>query len=172
MNIREEKGYTYSPRSGAHPLRKHGYFSIGAAVRNDVAAATLTEIFYEIDRMRSTPVGEEELADARNYLTGIFSLGLATQDGLAGQLAMSTLERLPDDYLETYRARILKLTAGRRSGCGAKILRFGECANRAGRRPRADRGAGGAIRPAGSVRCAGEPDLSRTGFSLSRFRGD
>ncbi|MBZ5643551.1 MAG: insulinase family protein [Acidobacteriia bacterium] len=112
MNIREEKGYTYSPRSGAQPLRKHGYFSIGAAVRNDVAAATLTEIFYEIDRMRSTPVGEEELADARNYLSGIFSLGLATQDGLAGQLAMSTLERLPDDYLETYRARILKLTAG------------------------------------------------------------
>ncbi len=111
MNIREQKGYTYSPRSGAHPLRQHGYFSIGAAVRNDVVAATLTEIFYEVDRMRSTPVGEEELTDARNYLTGIFSLGLATQDGLAGQLATSTLERLPEDYLETYRQRILALTA-------------------------------------------------------------
>ena len=111
MNIREQKGYTYSPRSGAHPLRQHGYFSIGAAVRNDVVAAALTEIFYELDRMRSTPVGEEELDDARNYLTGIFSLGLATQDGLAGQLATSTLERLPDDYLETYRERVLKLTS-------------------------------------------------------------
>ena len=55
MNIREEKGYTYSPHSGAHPLRQHGYFSIGAAVRNDVVAAALTEIFYELDRMRSTP---------------------------------------------------------------------------------------------------------------------
>ena len=111
MNIREEKGYTYSPRSGAHPLRQHGYFSIGAAVRNDVVAATLTEIFYEIDRMRTTPVGEEELDDARAYLTGVFSLGLATQDGLAGQLATATLERLPEDYLETYRERVLKLTA-------------------------------------------------------------
>jgi predicted Zn-dependent peptidase len=111
MNIREDKGYTYSPRSGAHPLRQHGYFSIGAAVRNDVVAATLSEIFFEIDRMRSTPVGEDELADARNYLTGIYSLGLATQDGLAGQLATCTLERLPDDYLETYRERVLKLTA-------------------------------------------------------------
>jgi zinc protease len=30
MNIREQKGYTYSPRSGAHPLRQHGYFSISA----------------------------------------------------------------------------------------------------------------------------------------------
>jgi zinc protease len=111
MNIREQKGYTYSPRSGAHPMRQHGYFSIQAAVRNDVVAATLTEMFYEIDRMRSTPVGEDELADARNYLSGIFSLGLATQDGLAGQLATCTLERLPEDYLETYRESILELTA-------------------------------------------------------------
>jgi zinc protease len=111
MNIREQKGYTYSPRSGAHPLRQHGYFSIGAAVRNDVVAATLTEIFYEIDRMRSTPVGEEELTDARSYVTGVFSLGLATQDGLAGQLATTTLEKLPEDYLETYRDRVLGLTS-------------------------------------------------------------
>ena len=111
INIREEKGYTYSPRSGAHPLRRHGYFSIGAAVRNDVVAATLTEIFYEIKRMRSTPVPDAELEDARNYLTGTFSLGLATQDGLAGQLATATLEKLPEDYLETYRERVLRLTA-------------------------------------------------------------
>jgi zinc protease len=111
MNIREDKGYTYSPHSGAHSLRQHGYFSVGAAVRNDVVAAALTEIFYEIDRMRSTPVGEQELDDARNYLTGVFSLGLATQDGLAGQLATASLEKLPDDYLETYRERVLKLTS-------------------------------------------------------------
>jgi zinc protease len=44
-------------------------------------------------------------------LSGIFSLGLATQNGLAGQLATATLERLPEDYLETYRDRILALTA-------------------------------------------------------------
>jgi predicted Zn-dependent peptidase len=111
MNIREDKGYTYSPRSGVHSYRQHGYFTISAAVRNDVVGATLSEMFYEVDRMRSTPVGEEELADARNYMTGTFSLGLATQDGLAGQLATATLERLPEDYLETYRERISKLTA-------------------------------------------------------------
>ena len=111
MNIREQKGYTYSPRSGAHPLRQYGYFSIGAAVRNEVVAATLTEIFYELDRMRSTPVGEEEIADARNYLTGVFSLGLATQDGIAGQLATATLDQLPEDYLETYREHVLQLTS-------------------------------------------------------------
>ena len=83
MNIREDKGYTYSPRSGVTPLRQHGYFSVSAAVRNDVVAASLTEIFYEMDKLRSLPVPAAELADAQNYLTGLFSMGLATQEGSA-----------------------------------------------------------------------------------------
>jgi zinc protease len=110
MNIREDKGYTYSPRSGVNALRQHGYFSVSAAVRNDVVAASLTEIFYEIDRLRSLPVPEPELADARNYLSGIFSMGLATQDGLLSQLATVALNDLPDDYLETYREKVRALT--------------------------------------------------------------
>ncbi len=111
MNIREQKGYTYSPRSGISALREHGYFTVHAAVRNDVVAATLTEMFYEMDRMRSLPVGDDELADARNYMTGVFSLGVATQDGMIGQLSTVYLNRLPDDYLETYRERIRSLTS-------------------------------------------------------------
>jgi zinc protease len=110
MNIREDKGYTYSPRSGVHALRQHGYFSVSAAVRNDVVAASLTEIFYEMDKLRSLPVPEPELADAQNYLSGLFSMGLATQDGLLSQLSTVALNELPDDYLETYRAKVRAIT--------------------------------------------------------------
>ena len=112
MNIREDKGYTYSPRSGVNPLREYGYFTISAAVRSDVVAASLTEIFYELDRLRALPVPEQELADARNYVSGVFSLGLATQDGLLSQLATVALNQLPDDYLEMYRTRVRSLTSG------------------------------------------------------------
>lgn len=111
MNIREAKGYTYSPRSGANALRQHGYFSISAAVRNDVVAATLAEIFYELEKMRALAVPEDELADARNYLSGVFSLGLASQDGLLSQLATVYLNELPEDTLETYREKVRALTA-------------------------------------------------------------
>jgi zinc protease len=111
MNIREQKGYTYSPRSGISALREYGYFTVHAAVRNEVTAATLTEMFYEMDRMRSLPVTEQELESARSYLTGVFSLGVATQDGVLSQLSTVFLDRLPEDYLETYRARIKALTA-------------------------------------------------------------
>ncbi len=111
LNIREQKGYTYSPGSGVNALRQQGYFTVRAAVRNDVVAATLTEMFYEMDRMRSVPVTAEELDSARSYLTGVFSLGVATQDGLLGQLATVYLDQLPEGYLETYREKIRALTA-------------------------------------------------------------
>jgi len=110
MNIREDKGYTYSPRSGVSALRQHGYFSVSAAVRNDVVAASLTEIFYEMDKLRSLPVPEAELADAQNYLSGVFSMGLATQDGLLSQFSTVALNELSDDYLETYRQKVRALT--------------------------------------------------------------
>jgi zinc protease len=110
MNIREDKGYTYSPRSGVNALRQQGYLSISAAVRNEVVAASLTEIFYELDKLRALPVPEAELADAQNYLSGVFSMGLATQGGLLSQLVTVELNELPQDYLETYRETVRALT--------------------------------------------------------------
>jgi len=61
--------------------------------------------------MRSIPVTAEELDSARSYMTGVFSLGVATLDGVVGQLSNVYLERLPADYLETYREKIRALTA-------------------------------------------------------------
>jgi predicted Zn-dependent peptidase len=94
-----------------NPLRQQGFFSVSAAVRNEVVAATLTEIFYEMDRMRALPVEEPELDDARQYMSGVFSLGLGTLDGLAGQLSTVLLNELPEDYLEIYRERVRGLTS-------------------------------------------------------------
>ena len=79
-------------------------------MRNDVVAASLTEIFYEMDKLRSLHVPEPELADAQNYLSGVFSMGLATQDGLLSQLSTVSLNELPVDYLETYRAKVRAIT--------------------------------------------------------------
>ena len=122
MNIREDKGYTYSPRSSVYPHRQHGYFSVSAAVRNDVVAASLTEIFYELDKLRSLPVPDAELADAQNYLTGVFSMGLATQEGLLSQFSTVELNELPADYLETYRGKIRALTSADLMGTARKYF--------------------------------------------------
>ena len=52
-----------------------------------------------------------ELADAQNYVAGIFSMGLATQDGLLSQFSTVELNELPADYLETYRERVRAVTS-------------------------------------------------------------
>lgn len=110
MNIREDKGYTYSPRSSVTALCQHGYLSVSAAVRNEVVAASLTEIFYELDKLRSLLVPAPELLDAQNYLTGVFSMGLATQSGLLTQISTLALNDLSDEYLETYREKVRAIT--------------------------------------------------------------
>jgi zinc protease len=109
-NIREEKGYTYSPFSTSTTLAQSGYFLVGAAVRNEVTGPTLKEIFYELERMRSAPVTAEELDAAKAYSTGQFSVELASQGGLAGRINTVYLYDLPRDFITTFKPRIDALT--------------------------------------------------------------
>ena len=112
INIREQKGYTYSPRSGVNALRQHGYFSVHAAVRNEVVAATLTEIFYEMDRMRSLPVDcRRTRRRAQLYDRACFRWASPRRMACSGSFRSVYLEKMPEDYLETYRERIRALTA-------------------------------------------------------------
>jgi hypothetical protein len=78
----------------------------------DISACTLpcaTTLPPLVSRKYSTKW--TELESARSYLTGVFSLGVATQEGLLGQLSTIYLDRLPEDHLETYRQKVHALTA-------------------------------------------------------------
>jgi predicted Zn-dependent peptidase len=109
-NIREEKGYTYSPFSGSNTQAISGYFQVGASVRNEVTGPTLVEIFYELDRMRVAAVTDEELSSAKTFANGNFSIELASQAGLAGRIATIYTYDLPRDFIEKFRANIDSLT--------------------------------------------------------------
>ena len=109
-NIREDKGYTYSPFSTSSTLQRSGYFLTGASVRNEVTGPTLKEIFFELERMRTAPVTAEELDAAKTYSTGNFSVELASQAGLAGRINTVYLYDLPKDFITTFRPKIEALT--------------------------------------------------------------
>ena len=81
-NIREEKGYTYSPASIMTGFADAGFYRFAADVRNDVTGATLAEVFKEIDKLRAEGSGGAELQGAKSYLRGIFPIQTATQGGL------------------------------------------------------------------------------------------
>lgn len=69
-NIREDKGYTYGIGCGVSESHKSGFFIIATEVGKEVARPTLDEIKFEMYRLRTDPVGEEELNLVKNYLLG------------------------------------------------------------------------------------------------------
>ena len=109
-NIRETRGYTYSPFSSANTLAKSGSFVAGAFVRNEVTGPTLLEIFYELDRMRVLPVTDEELNAAKEFSTGNFSVELASQFGLAGRINTIYTFDLDKNFINDFRPKIEGLT--------------------------------------------------------------
>jgi predicted Zn-dependent peptidase len=109
-NIREEKGYTYSPQSVLTGFGDAGFYRFAADVRNDVTGPTLTEVFKEIDKMRAEGSAGAELQGAKQYLRGIFPIQTATQTGLSATLNNVYVFGLPKDYPETFRAKIAAVT--------------------------------------------------------------
>lgn len=110
-NIREEKGYTYSPGSIFQAMAEGGLYRAVADVRNDVTGATIKEIYAEIDTLRAGGPDAEELSDAKQYARGVFLLQNATQGGLAGTLNTVHAYDLPRDYPESFQRRISQPSA-------------------------------------------------------------
>jgi zinc protease len=110
MNLREEKGYTYGAYSNLDARRLGGTFRATAEVRTAVTGASLHEFFYELNRIRDEAVTEEEINNAKSYLTGVFPIRIETQEGLIDQLVSIKMFDLPDDYLSMYRDKVSAVT--------------------------------------------------------------
>ena len=128
MNLREEKGYTYGAYSSLDARRTAGTFRATAEVRTPVTGDSLKEFFYELGRIRSEPVSEKELADAKSYLTGVFPIRLETQEGLIDQLVQIKMFGLPNNYLNTYRSQIQSVTREQIQAVALKYVRPDEAA--------------------------------------------
>jgi len=111
MNLREEKGYTYGAYSRIYSKRHTGSFEATSEVRTSVTGDSLKEFFYELERIRNEKVSDEELLDAKNFLSGVFPIRAETQGGLTNLIVSQLLYDLPEDYLQTYRDRISAVTA-------------------------------------------------------------
>jgi zinc protease len=109
-NIREEKGYTYSPQSQFQAMGQAGLYRAVADVRNEVTGATLKEIYSEIDKLRAEGPGEQELENTKTYARGLFVIQNATQNGFAATLNTMYSFGLPKDYPETFQKTVSSLS--------------------------------------------------------------
>jgi zinc protease len=109
-NIREDKGYTYSPSGSLDPGFGVSIWSEEADVTSEHTADSLVEIRKEIHRLQTEPPTEDEVKGIQNYVAGIFVLRNSSPGGIIGQLHYQDLFHLPDDYLSTYVKNVYQVT--------------------------------------------------------------
>ena len=109
-NIREDKGYTYSPFSTLSSRYRDTYWAQVADVTTSVTGASLKEIYHEIDRLRTEAPPADELQGVQNYLSGTFVLQNSNRFGIIGQSNFLDLHGLPRSYLSEYVQKVHAVT--------------------------------------------------------------
>lgn len=110
-NIREQKGYTYSPFSTIARTQNSAFWVEIADVTTAVTGPSLKEISYEIDRIRKESPPASELKGIENYMSGLFVIrNTASADALIGQLQFVDSQGLSRSELTRYVDKVNKVT--------------------------------------------------------------
>ncbi len=109
-NIREDKGYTYSPFAVLNTYHDASVLVTRADVRNEVTGPSLNEINYELNRMATTSPTDEELSKAKRYLVGIEAIQLQARAGVADELAQLWVKGLPPGEIGIYGQKVSATT--------------------------------------------------------------
>jgi predicted Zn-dependent peptidase len=126
MNLREVKGWAYSPGSSLGTYYHQATWIENADVRSDATGPALTEVFKEIDLLRKEAPTQPELTAIKNYRNGTFVMGTATRGGLIAQLSFMDVQGLPDDWLTTFPQRLYAVTADEVTQAARKHLDPGQ----------------------------------------------
>lgn len=98
--VREKRGLAYSVYSYMAPYEHTSVFGAGTATRNDQAEEAIDVILTQFRKMASEGPTEEELDDAKAYLTGSYALRFGSSSSIARQLLFLQLEDLGIDYID------------------------------------------------------------------------
>ena len=88
-----------------------GVFSVGFQSKSPSVAQAITIVNEEIERLRTTKVGAEELSLAINTAVEGLPLRFATPGQKAAQFANDYYSKLPEDYWQKYSQRVTAITA-------------------------------------------------------------
>ncbi|MGH7826772.1 MAG: M16 family metallopeptidase [Candidatus Binatia bacterium] len=109
-SVRNERGLAYSVYSYFNAEKGRGSFELVMQTKNDSAQEAIRVAIEEMRRIREEPVREEELRNAKDYLTGSFPLRFDTNRKVANFLALVEFFGLGMDYRERYPDLINKVT--------------------------------------------------------------
>src|SRR5215472_7056125 len=121
-NIRENKGYTYSPSSTVLAHYREANWAETADVTTNVTGPSLKEIFYEDNRLENHPPDAAELKGIKEFMSGIFVLRNSSRAGIINQLNFAELQGLGNQYLQTYVQKVNAVTPEQVSSVAKKYL--------------------------------------------------
>lgn len=111
LNIREDKGYTYSVGSGFNAFKYRGTFTASSPVRTEVTEGTIREFMNEFKRIRDEKVSATELENAKRAIVGNFALSLENPQGRLQNIITQKLYNLPANYWDVYPQKVEAITA-------------------------------------------------------------
>lgn len=111
--IRDRQGLVYGVYSGLMAGIGAGPLQIRAGTNPANAARCADAILDEVRRLHDEGPTDEEMEEARGYLTGVFPVRLETNAGVAGQLLSAEIYGLGLDYIERYPSIIRSVTTAR-----------------------------------------------------------
>ncbi|TKG96908.1 insulinase family protein [Puteibacter caeruleilacunae] len=112
-NIREDKGYTYGIYSVLLTLKEAAYFFITTETGNEVSKATIEECQKELKRMRTEPVGLQELDTVKAYMMGEILRDLDGPFALAANLRGMLEFNLDNNFIDQQINAIKNITPER-----------------------------------------------------------
>jgi zinc protease len=98
LNLREDKGYTYGARSGFSGGLELGRFSVSSEVKKEATAASIIEIFNELENYSSNGMTPDEYRFMQNAISNRDALSYETPGSQLGLLSMVMHYELPLDY--------------------------------------------------------------------------
>ncbi len=108
--IRVKRGLTYGVNTQLAPKKYAGVWRGMFSTQNAQAKNALAALNEVLAATKKNAVTEEELADAKAYLTGSFMLDLSSNQEVANFLTMMQTQKLGSDYLEKRNGLIEKVT--------------------------------------------------------------
>jgi len=108
--VREQQGMAYYCYSGLEADLGAGPWSAIAGVNPANVERAIAAILREVSQFIADGPTDQELSDARDYLTGSLVLGLETNDGIAATLLTIERHDLGLDYIDRYPAIIGAVT--------------------------------------------------------------
>lgn len=109
-NIRTQAGLAYSVGSFFAAAKSPGPFEIVMQTKNASVADAVARARQQVEQIRSAPVGDDELEEAKRYLTGSYPLRLDSNAKIADFIAQTWFYGLGLNYADVYIARVNAVT--------------------------------------------------------------